>query len=146
MTVVTQNLCNSYLLEREFGVHVWGTDVMKLALYGAGVVLYPLTMTEYTAINEVVGEGYVAGGVVLGITAGFPMLAPSGNPKVLIDFVDILFNPADFTTRSALIYNSSKQNRAVATINFGLDYPANVSFAIVWPPNDEFNCIMRLGA
>lgn len=144
---MTQNLCKSYLLEREQGIHVWGTDVMKLALYEAAAALNPDTATAYNASNECVGTGYTAGGVVLVLTSGFPKLSPTGARKVLIDFADIALSPASgFTARYGLIYNASKGNKAVAVIDFANTIPATSSFGVVWPVPDDSNAIIRLGA
>lgn len=142
-----QNLCKSYLLERELGVHVWGTDQMKLAFYTPDAVLDPDQVTVYTPTNEVVGTGYSAGGVVLALTPGFPCLSPTGARKVLIDFADVSLNPANgFTVRYGLIYNASKGNKAVAVIDLGLGYPVTSSFGVVWPVPDDSNAVIRLGA
>lgn len=138
-----QRLCQSYLLEEKQGVHVWGTDVMKLALFDADAALSDLT-TAYATTHEVVGAGYVAGGVVLALTATYPKLSAAG--KVLWDFVDVLISPAAFATRYALVYNSSKANRAVMVIDFGALLTATVSFGIQWPVPDDNNATIRASA
>lgn len=143
--ISSQAMCKSYLLELHQGIHVWGVDQMKLALYQATAVLDPDTIGAYTAANETVGTGYVAGGYNLVIPAGFPKVSTISR-KWLCDFNDILVNPAVFSTRRALIYNSSKANRAVAVVQFGYTYNPTVSFGIQWPPGDDDNCIIRLGA
>jgi hypothetical protein len=139
-----QAMTRSYLLEREQGVHVWGVDVMMLSLYTG--TLDPDTLAAYTAVNEVVGAGYAAGGVALALSAGFPMLSPSGVRKVLWDFADVVFNPASFTWRSGLIYNASKANRSVAVLDFGQDQIATVNATIVWPDPSDNLAIIRSGA
>lgn len=145
-----QSICQSYLLELTQGIHVWGVDQFKLALYGDAAVL-DYTTAAYTAAGEIAGTGYVAGGFNLALTAGYPKLDPNaqaGNPRVLIDFADINVDPAAFTTRYGLIYNSSKQNRAVAVLDFGQDYVSTASFVLAWPDPGGINsqAILRLGA
>lgn len=144
--MTSQNLCRSYLLEQTQGIHVWGTDAMWLSLYAAAT-LNPDTLGAYTAAGEVSGSGYVAGGVALTLTPGYPQLSPSGARLVLIDFVDLLITPASgFTPRQGLIYNKSKANRSVAVIDFANTLPVTTSFNVVWPTPDDNNCIIRLGA
>lgn len=144
---MSQNLCKSYLLELHQGIHVWGTDQMRLALYTPSAVLDPDSVTAYTVTNEVSGTGYTAGGPALVLASGFPRLSPTGARIVLIDFEDVALDPANgFTTRYGLIYNASKANRAVAVLDFGLGYVAVSSFGVVWPVADDNNAIIRLGA
>lgn len=144
--MTSQNLCKSYLLEREQGIHVWGVDAMWLSLYSAAS-LNPDTLGAYTATGEVSGAGYSAGGVLLALTPGYPKLSPSGARLVLIDFVDLLLSGASgFTPRQGLIYNKSKANRAVAVVDFANTLPVTTSFGVVWPAPDDNNCIIRLGA
>lgn len=140
-----QNLCRSYLLELHEAIHNWLTDQFKLALYTPSATLDPASTTAYTAANEVAGVGYVAGGVPLLVTPGYPLLSPAG--KVLLDFADIHINPASgFTTRYGLIYNASKANRAVAVLDWGYQYAPAVALDIVWPTPDDNDAIIRLGA
>lgn len=142
---MSQNVCKSYLLEVQQGIHQWGVDVFKLALFTSGAVLDPLTTTVYSALNESGGTGYPAGGFVLALKAGFPKLSPTAS-KSLISFDDIAVNPAFFATRYGLIYNSSKANRAFAVLDWGIGYFATIDFGIQWPTSDDDNCIIRLGA
>lgn len=144
---MSQNLTSSFLLESVQGIHVFGTDVFKLALYSAAAALNPKTVTAYTAANEVSGSGYSAGGIALALTAGYPKLSPSGAALVLIDFADIgPLSGAGFAYRYGLIYNASKANRSVATVDFGSLLTVTSSYGVVWPTPDDNNCIIRLGA
>lgn len=143
--IPTQRLCRSYLLELHQGIHDWDTDEFMLALYTPSATLDPATTTVYTTANEVSGVGYVAGGVDLLVTAGFPKLSDDG--KVLIDFTDIVMNPAlGWTTRYGMIYNKTKGNRAVAVVDWGYQYNPTAALNIVWPPADDNDAIIRLGA
>lgn len=143
--ISSQLMTKSYLLELHRAVHNWDVDQMKLALYQATANLDPDVITAYTALNETVGTGYVAGGFNLVSTPGFPKVSLTSR-KWLMDFADIAVTPALFSTRRGLIYNASKANRAVAVVQFGYTYNPTVSFSFVWPPNDDDNCIIRLGA
>lgn len=142
--MIVQGICPSYLLESQQGVHDWGVDTFKLALYVPGTNLKPSTTTVYSAVGEVVGAGYVAGGVVLALTGGYPQLSASG--RVIWDFADVVLNPAIFTARYAVIYNASKGNRAFAVLDFCQDYQAFASFGITWPVPTDNSAAVTLGA
>lgn len=145
--MISQAICKSYLLESQLGIHDWQTDVWKLALYTDVAALDADTIGAYTAVNEVAGVGYVAGGIVLALTAGYPKLSlTAGVRKVLWDFADIVINPAAFTARQALIYNTSKANRAFAVIDFTQDYQAFASFGLMWPAPTDSGAAVTLGA
>jgi hypothetical protein len=141
----TQGICKSYLLETQQGVHIWGTDVFKLALYTDAALLDPDVVTAYSALNEVAGVGYVAGGVVLALTATYPKLSATSR-KVLWDFADVVINPGIFTARQALIYNASKANRGFAVIDFTQNLQATASFSIFWPDPTDSGAAVTLGA
>jgi hypothetical protein len=137
-----QRICKSYLLAS--AQDEWGVDQMKLALY-EGDTLDPDTLTAYTSDGETSGTGYAAGGFDLTLSDGFPKLATDAF-KLLIDFEDIIVNPAQFTARCGLIYNASKDNRAIAVIDLGAIYTAANSFALIWPQPTDNNAIIRVGA
>lgn len=127
--MATQRLTTSYLLESMQGVHVWGTDAFRLALYD-GTSALSEAVTAYQATNEVTGSGYTAGGIALVLAATFPKIVDG---KAAIDFDDISVNPASFNFRYGLIYNSSKANRSVAVIDWGQIYSVTTSLLIRWP-------------
>jgi hypothetical protein len=52
---------------------------------------------------------------------------------------------ATITARGALIYNSSKSDKAVAVLNFGSDKTSTSgSFTIQMPTNDATNALIRI--
>jgi hypothetical protein len=122
--MAAQIQCNSFSLELYRAIHNFtaGTgDVFKLALYTSAASLSADT-TTYTTTNESSGFNYPAGGVVL--TSVTPVLAtdPVTQAKVVVTtFVNPTFNSMTTTYRQALIYNSSKANRAVAVFIFDSD-------------------------
>lgn len=131
---MSQAVCDSFILECLQGIHVLATDSLKLALYSASAVLSYAT-TVYAATNEVVGAGYAAGGVALVVTPTYPKVV---NRICLLDFVDVLINPVNISTRYGLVYNSSKANRAIGVIDFGSLQTAPNTFAVTWPlPNEQ---------
>jgi hypothetical protein len=108
-----------------------------IALYDANANLGGAT-TNYDTQNEVQGSGYSAGGKELTIIPP----AYSGS-TAYISFNTVTWNPASFTCRGALIYNSTT-GAAVAVLNFGSDKTATNSFTITFPTADANNAIIRL--
>lgn len=113
------------------------TGTLKMALYTANADLNADTLV-YSTANEVVGTGYVAGGNTLtGVT-----VQQSGTTAYL-DFADTTWNPANFTARGALIYNTSLGNLAVAVLDFGADKTATTSFTVQMPANTATSALIR---
>jgi hypothetical protein len=111
--------------------------VYKIALYTAAANLSADTLA-YTTDGEVTGTGYTAGGRTLVI------IPPSySGTTAYVSFNNVTWNPASFTTRGALIYNSTT-GAAVAVLNFGADKTATNSFTITFPPADAANAIIRI--
>ena len=137
--MITAGLTNSFKEQLLLGVHDFSTDVMKIALYTAAADLGPST-TQYTATNEVTGPGYTAAGEVLtGVTVSL------SQGVAFVSFNNPTWNAATFTTRGALIYNSSKANKSVGVLNFGLDQTMlNQQFQIQLPTNNADNALIRI--
>lgn len=136
---ITSAVCNSFKQELLGGIHDLDTDVIKLALYTSAATL-GATTTAYTTSNEVVGAGYTAGGNTLSGAA----ISLDGSVAI-IDFSDTTWSNATITARGALIYNSSKSNRAIATIDFGGDkISTSGDFTVVFPAATGTNAIVRI--
>jgi hypothetical protein len=113
------------------------TGTLKMALYTAEANLGTGTLV-YSTTNEITGTGYVAGGNTLtGVT-----VQQSGTTAFL-DFADTTWNPANFTARGALIYNTSLGNLAVAVLDFGADKTATTSFTVQMPANTATSALIR---
>ena len=113
------------------------TGTLKMALYTANADLGAGTLA-YTTADEVVGAGYVAGGNTLtGVT-----VVTSGTTAYL-DFADTTWNPANFTARGALIYNTSLGDLAVAVLDFGADKTTTTSFTVQMPANTDTSALIR---
>lgn len=136
--MIVQTLTDSFLQELLLGVHDFDTDTFKLALYTASASLDAGT-TVYATSNEVSGTGYTAGGVTL---TGAAVSSASGVSYV--DFANASWAPAAFTARAALIYNSSKSNKAVAVLDFGSDKTATTSFTVQMPANTSADALIRI--
>jgi hypothetical protein len=119
------------------GVEDFTTDTYKIALYTALADLGPTT-TAYTTTNEVIGTGYVAGGKTL------TNVAPASSGSVaFISFLNVTWNPASFTARGALIYNSAT-GAAVAVLDFGADKTCDSTFTVTFPTATASDAIIRL--
>jgi hypothetical protein len=113
------------------------TGTLKIALYTANADLNAST-TVYATTDEVVGTGYVAGGKTLtGV-----VVSQSGT-TAYVDFDDVTWDPAVFTARGALIYNTSLGNLAVAILDFGADKTATTSFTVQMPANTATSALIR---
>lgn len=137
-----QAICNSFKQELGVGTHNFTLstgDVIKIALYTSASTMGAST-TAYSATNEVSGTGYTAGGATL--TNVTPLLSGS---TAVFDFADVSWSTATFTARGALIYNSSKSNKAVMSLDFGSDQVVSSgTFSVVFPTPDASNAILRL--
>lgn len=137
---ITQAMCNSFKTELLGGTHDLDTDTIKIALYTSSATLDAST-TAYTTSNEVTGSsGYTAGGNTLSGAA----ITLSGSTAI-VDFSDTTWSTATITARGALIYNSSKSNKAIAVLDFGSDKSStNGDFTVVFPAADASNAIIRI--
>lgn len=124
------------LLKGEENFTLASPYVYKIALYTANASL-DATTVAYSATDEVVGNGYTAGGNTLVVIPP----AYSGT-TAFVSFDTATWNPASFTCRGALIYNSTT-NAAVAVLNFGSDKTAVNTFTITFPTADANNAIIR---
>jgi hypothetical protein len=135
-------ICNSFKQELLVGTHNFTAstgDTFKLALYTSSATLNGST-TAYSATNEASGTNYTAGGASL--ISATPVLSGS---TAICDFSDLTFSSVTITARGALIYNSSKSNKAVAVLDFGSDKSSSAgNFTIVFPTADASNAIIRI--
>ena len=111
----------------------------KIALYTANATLNETT-TIYTTDNEVTGTGYSAGGKTLTITG---LGSDTTNNTAYVSFENVTWNPANFTTAGALIYNSTT-NAAVCVLNFGSDKTATSTFTITFPAATSTTAVLRI--
>jgi hypothetical protein len=138
---ITQTQTTSFKRELYEGVHNFLTDTFKIALYTSAADLGHAT-TVYTTVGEVVGGGYTAGGNTLSgalISTGF-------NTAFITFNTPITWTSVTFTTRGALIYNSSKANKAVAVYNFGQDMNPGLTAVLnlVLPNNTADEALIRV--
>jgi hypothetical protein len=87
-----------------------------IALYGVQATLNQFTET-YTKDGEVKGQGYVAGGRRL---EGFNAWIEGARAEAGFDTL-VEWKVATIRARHALIYNKSRENRALTVLDLGQD-------------------------
>jgi hypothetical protein len=132
--MITQTVTTSFQAQLLEGVHDFNTDTFKIALYLATADLDANT-TVYVTGGETSGTGYTAGGK--------NMTGISVNAAGFVNFANVSWNPAVFTARGALIYNSTKGNKAVAVLDFGSDKTATNTFLVQMPANTATSALIR---
>lgn len=126
---ITAAFCNSFKAELLAMTPHTAADVYKIALFQSAAALSKAT-TAYSATGEVTGTGYTAGGATL--TGFSPTL--DTDTAVLDWTTDPTWPSSTITARGALIYNSSRANKAVAVLDFGADVTSmNGTFTVTLP-------------
>jgi hypothetical protein len=138
--MITAGPCNSFKEELLEGIHDFLNDTFKVALYTNNATIGPDT-TAYTTSNETSGAGYTAGGNTL---TGVAVALSQG--IAYVDFGDTTWTSGNFSARGALLYNSSKANRAVAVFEFGeVKTVSSGNFQIQFPPANPTDAVVRVG-
>ena len=133
-----QGLTTSFKKEILLGEHNLESNTLKIALYTALATLDENT-TEYTTTNEITGTGYTAGGKTLsGVSVSTSGLI------AYVSFDNVVWDPASFTARGALIYNESVGNKSIAVLDFGSDKQTTTKFTIEVPPDTATAAIIRI--
>ena len=137
---ISQAMCSTYKSELMGATHDMDTDVFKIALYTSAATLSAAT-TVYSSTDEVAATGgYTTGGNTL--TGA--VITLSGT-TAYVDFNDSVWTTSTITARGALIYNSSKGNKAVGVLDFGSDKSSTSGdFTVVMPTADATNALLRI--
>ena len=137
---ISTAMCTSFKKELFEAEHDFTADTFKIALFTSSTTLGAST-TAYSTTNEVSGTGYTAGGETLS-----NITVTTSGITAFIDFDDVSITNATITARGALIYNSSKSNKAVAVYDFGSDQSSTAAtFTIQVPTADAANSVLRIG-
>jgi len=143
--MIVQAICNSFKQELCVAGHDITSDTFMLALFrrAADIVgVFNASTTNYSEMgaDEVTGDGYTAGGNVL---AGATIQLVDG--VVIIDFDDTAFTDASFTASGALIYNATKDGKALAVWDFGADRRVALNtFTVQMPVAVPATALLRL--
>lgn len=137
---ITQGICYSFKTEVLGGIHDLDNDVIKIALFTDSANLAPSATTAYSTTNESSGSGYTAGGQVL---SGATISIDGG--VAIVDFDDAVWTNATVSAAGALIYNSSKANRAIAILSFdGTKTSTDGDFSVLMPAPTASTAIIQL--
>lgn len=138
---IYQGLTTSFKVDILNGRQNIASDTLKMALYDGYAELDENT-TAYTTTNEISGTGYTAGGKDLSNVT----IQSTSNGIVYVSFDNVVWDPAQFTVRGALIYNRSKSNASVATLDFGGDktQAGNNTFTVTLPPDTASSALIRI--
>lgn len=150
---ISQAMTNSFKVDILSGGHNFNTtnrqlntnsqDVFKIALYTSSASM-GATTAAYSTDNEITGTGYDAAGKTLTVSQ-VPTNGGSPSTTAYIDFTDISWTTATFTTNGALIYNSTNANKSVAVLAFGSDKSVSAgTFTIQFPTPGTGSSIIQI--
>lgn len=138
---IVQTACTVFktnLLKGDEDFNTGSPYTYKIALYEATANLNADTLI-YTSTGEVTGAGYTAGGIAL-----VPVPPTSDGTVSFISFNPANWANASFTTRGALVYNSTT-NAACFVLNFGSDKTClNQTFTVTFPTAGASSAILRI--
>ena len=140
---ITQGLTTSFKQQCLSGLQNFAVGTpytYKIALYNGNANIGAGTATYASTTNELpTGSGYTAGGKTLTV---IPPQSDVTSNTAYISFANVTWNPASFTCRGALIYNSTTGS-TVCVLNFGSDKTATNTFTITFPADTSSDAIIR---
>lgn len=138
---IRQGLTTSFKLDMVNGRQNVASDALKMALYTAFADINENT-TVYSLDNEISGTGYTAGGKALSNVT----VNSTSNGIVYVSFSNPVWDPAQFTARGALIYNTTRSNASIAVLDFGSDktQAGNNTFTVTLPPDTASSALIRI--
>jgi hypothetical protein len=138
---IRQGLTTSFKLDMVNGRQNVASDALKMALYTAFADINENT-TVYSSDNEISGTGYTAGGQALSNVT----VNSTSNGIVYVSFSNPVWDPAQFTARGALIYNTTRSNASIAVLDFGSDktQAGNNTFTVTLPPDTASSALIRI--
>lgn len=122
-------ICNSFKQELLAMTPHTAADTYKIALYTNAAATLNKSTTAYTATGEITGTGYTAGGATL---SGFAVTLDT-DTAILDWTTDPTWAASTITADTALIYNSSRSNKAVAVIKFTSATSTAATFTVQLP-------------
>jgi hypothetical protein len=147
---LTSAICTSFkveLLEAQHDFNV-GASTFKIALFKANASIsgtFGAATTNYSEMTGSSDELAASGNYSSGGNTLTNVNPTSTGTTAFIDFVDTEWTSATFTTRGALVYNSSVSNKSVMVIDFGADYSVSGgTFKIEFPAAAAGTAILRI--
>jgi hypothetical protein len=152
-----QAMCTSFKYELLNGTHLFyanaspaqSADTFKIALYTTAATNLNATTTTYGIPSGelAAGGGYASGGISLTIVPPTTTPISDSTGTAFLSFANVSWGPSAtwVGVQYALIYNSSKSNKAVAVLNFGSGKDVtNSTFTVQMPTVDATNAIIRI--
>jgi hypothetical protein len=142
-----QTATTSFKVQLAQGLHNFGPtspNTFYIALFTANANLSAST-TQYVSgmVGELpTGSGYTQGGQQLTITV--TPTSSANSTTAFWSFANVLWSPAAFTCRGALIYNASQNNASVCILDFGSDKTCQNSFTVQFPTAAATTAILRI--
>jgi len=140
---IQQGITTSFKQQMLQAVQNLVSDELFMALYTGFATLGPdTTIYDAADVNEVssVDTGYEQGGKQL---TGVSVNTDYTTGLVYVSFDNVVWDPANFTARGALIYNKTQSYKSVAVINFGSDKVATNTFTVTMPVNAPTTALLR---
>jgi len=138
--MIAPGVATSFKMELFSGLHEFLVDQFYIALYTSDADLSPDDTTVYTTEGEAAGDGYQAGGRLL---TGVQIFGAARIACATWD--DPVWPAPTLTARGALIYNQSREQRAVAVLDFVNDQTSNQGeFRILFPPAAPATALIRI--
>jgi len=139
MTILT-GTGYKFLEEFALGTHVLseGTpDTIMVALYGPDASITP-ALDQYTTDGEISGGSYSAGGIAVPLT----VVGRTGSARndglqfsessYVQPTSDLSLTISGVAIRGCLMYNASKSNRTIFTLDFGTNFTPTTGLSIQW--------------
>lgn len=140
---IQQGATNAFKIGMASATFNFSSDTFFMALYTGAASIGPTT-AAYTSANEVSGTGYTAGGKRVYVSVTPTIGADPSNTTVYLSFSDLLWSPAAFTCRGAIIYKVGSGNPTVCVLDFGGDKTCTTSFSVQFPAASSTDAIIRI--
>jgi hypothetical protein len=151
MPGLTQAMCTSFKAELMTATHNFTTgtgNTFKIALFKANASItgtYSAATANYSTMTGNSDELAASGNYSTGGNTLTNVTPTTSGTTGYTDFADSTWSAATFTSRGALIYNSSASNKTVCVLDFGADKTATAGdFTIQFPTADASNAILRI--
>jgi hypothetical protein len=140
---IQQGATNAFKVGLPSGAFDFTTDTFKIALYTGSADIGPTT-GAYTTLNEITGTGYLAGGKEVTVSVGPTVGSDPRNTVAYISFNNVIWNPAAFTCRGAIIYRVGGGDPTICVLDFGGDKTCTTMFEVQFPDANNTSAIIRI--
>jgi hypothetical protein len=135
--MIEQGICTAF----KQGLFSGTENVSSSTSYTYQIALYTADANLGPEITGSITQGEVSGGGYTRKTLTLIPLAVTNN-VAYFSFQNVIWNPASFTARAAVIYNSTNST-PIAVLDFGGNKTASNTFTIAFPPFTPTDAIIR---